>query len=48
LKQVRKVKTEQIAEAMGAKKVTVIDRLRRLRDRGAIAGGRAEGWTAVV
>jgi hypothetical protein len=40
--------TGAIARATGAKAVTVQDRLRRLRKRGAISGGGSSGWTAVA
>jgi hypothetical protein len=40
------LKTGAIAAATGAPAVTVQDRLRRLRRRGAIAGSGTEGWRA--
>jgi hypothetical protein len=38
------LKTSAIAKATGSPAVTVQDRLRRLRKRGAIAGSGTEGW----
>jgi hypothetical protein len=39
-------RTAQVAEATASKSSATIDRLRRLRDRGLVSGGGAEGWTA--
>jgi hypothetical protein len=40
------LRTAQVAEATASKSSATIDRLRRLRDRGLVSGGGAEGWTA--
>jgi Mn-dependent DtxR family transcriptional regulator len=42
------VNTGQIAQAMGAKSMTTIERLRRLEDKGLVSGGRSGGWTATA
>jgi hypothetical protein len=40
------VRTGEIARSTQAKSTTTVERLRRLKDKGLITGGRNEGWTA--
>jgi hypothetical protein len=40
------VKTGEIATATQAKGTTMAERLRRLKEKGLVAGGGSEGWTA--
>jgi hypothetical protein len=38
--------TTALAKAAGSKTSTTIERLRRMRERGEVVGGGADGWTA--
>ncbi len=42
------MKTTEIARATQSKTNTTVERLKRLRERGQVAGGGAEGFTASV
>ena len=42
----RSMRTSEIAQATGSGASTTINRFQRMRDRGAIIGGGANGWTA--
>jgi hypothetical protein len=42
------LRTAEVAEATRTGKPTVTQRLQRLRDKGAITGGGAEGWVAAL
>jgi hypothetical protein len=44
----RPMGTAELARATGAKVVTTQDRLRRLRARGEVVGGGADGWRAAA